>query len=132
MNPERAYRLYREQGLQLRNKVPKRRVKAKLRDDRTTATRVNQAWSMDFVHDQLATGRRIRILTILDTFSRFSQATNPRFSYRDEDVVAALEMICRQVEYPQAIRVDQGIEFVSRDVDLWAYQKGVRPGLLTP
>lgn len=88
---------------------------------------------MDFVHDQLATGRKIRILTVVDTFSRFSPATDPRFSHRGEDVVLALEKICHQVGYPQLIRVDQGSEFISRDLDLWAYQKGVildfsRPG----
>ena len=120
-------------GHGLRNKVPKRRVKAKLRDDRTIATMTNQVWAMDFVHDQLATGRKLRILTIVDTFSRFSPAVDPRFSYRGEDVVLALEKVCRQVGYPQSIRVDQGSEFISRDLDLWAYQKGVvldfsRPG----
>jgi putative transposase len=133
VNPKRIYRLYKEMGLQLRNKVPKRRVKAKLRDDRTVATSTNQIWAMDFVHDQLATGRKIRILTIVDTFSRFSPAVDPRFSYRGEDVVLALETVCKGVGYPQSIRVDQGSEFISRDLDLWAYQKGVildfsRPG----
>lgn len=133
VNPKRIYRLYKEMGLQLRNKVPKRRVKAKLRDDRTVATKTNQVWAMDFVHDQLATGRKIRILTIVDTFSRFSPTVDPRFSYRGEDVVLALERVCRQIGYAKTIRVDQGSEFVSRDLDLWAYQKGVvldfsRPG----
>ena len=47
---------------------------------------------MDFVHDQLATGRKIRVLTIVDTFSRFSPAIDPRFSYRGEDVVQVLWM----------------------------------------
>jgi len=46
-------------GLQLRNKTPKRRVKAKLREDRRPATRSNEAWAMDFVHDQLVTGRKL-------------------------------------------------------------------------
>ena len=113
--------------------TPKRRVKAKLREDRTEATRRNETWSMDFVHDQLVTGRKIRVLTIVDTFSRFSPATDPRFSYRGEDVVQTLERVCRQVGYPSAIRVDQGSEFISRDLDLWAYQNDVildfsRPG----
>jgi putative transposase len=54
-------RIYRELGLQLRNKTPKRRVKAKLRDDRRPATRSNETWAMDFVHDQLATGRKLRV-----------------------------------------------------------------------
>ena len=100
VNPKRIYRLYKELGLQLRNKVPKRRVKAKLRDDRRPATRSNETWAMDFVHDQLATGRKLRILTIVDTYSRFSPAVDPRFSYRREDVVQALERICRAVGYP--------------------------------
>ena len=133
VNPKRIYRLYKELALQLRNKVPRRRVKAKLRDDRRPATQCNETWAMDFVHDQLATGRKIRVLTIVDTFTRFSPAVDPRFSYRGEDVVLTLERICRSVGYPQSIRVDQGSEFISRDLDLWAYQKGVvldfsRPG----
>ena len=133
VNPKRVYRLYKEMELQLRNKTPKRRVKAKLREDRAVAVQVNETWAMDFVHDQLATGRKIRILTIVDTFSRFSPALDPRFSYRGEDVVLTLERICGNVGYPKTIRVDQGSEFVSRDLDLWAYQKGVtldfsRPG----
>jgi putative transposase len=78
-------RIYRELGLQLRNKTPKRRVKAKLRDDRVVATHPNQTWAMDFVHDQLATGRKLRVLTIVDTFSRFSPALEPRFTFRGAD-----------------------------------------------
>ena len=133
VNPKRIYRLYKEMGLQLRNKTPKRRVKAKLREDRTDATQGNQVWAMDFVHDQLATGRKIRVLTVVDTFSRFSPVVDPRFSYRGEDVVKTLELACKTIGYPTAIRVDQGSEFISRDLDLWAYQKGVeldfsRPG----
>src|SRR5262245_45256985 len=101
VNPKRVYRLYREMGLQLRNKTPKRRVKAKLREDR-------QTWAMDFVHDQLATGRKLRVLTIIDTFSRFSPAVEPRFNFRGPDVVEILEEVGRQVGFPKAIRVDQG------------------------
>jgi len=79
---------------------------------------------MDFVHDQLATGKKIRVLTVVDTFSRFSPIIDPRFSYRAEDVVQSLERICRN-GYPKMIRVDPGSEFISRDMDLWAYAKGV-------
>jgi putative transposase len=133
INIKRTYRLYNEMGLQLRNKTPKRRVRAKLRDDRTPATRPNDVWAMDFVHDQLATGQKIRVLTVVDTFSRFSPVIDPKFSYRAEDVVATLERVCNKIGYPKTIRVDQGTEFVSRDLDLWAYAKGVtldfsRPG----
>jgi putative transposase len=133
VNPKRVYRLYRELGLQLRHKTPKRRVKAKLREGRLSATRANETWAMDFVHDQLATGRKLRVLTIVDTFSRFSPALEPRFSFRGADVVEVLERVGREIGLPTTIRVDQGTEFVSRDLDLWAYQRGVtldfsRPG----
>jgi putative transposase len=88
---------------------------------------------MDFLHDQLATGQKIRVLTVVDTFSRFSPALDARFSYRAEDVVRTLETVCAAIGYPKTIRVDQGTEFVSRDLDLWAYTCGVtldfsRPG----
>ena len=133
VNGKRVYRLYREMGLQLRNKTPKRRVKAKLRDDRRPATRSNETWAMDFVHDQLATGRKLRVLAIIDTFSRFSPAVDARFNFRGADVVEVLEAVGREVGFPATIRVDQGSEFVSRDLDLWAYHRGVtldfsRPG----
>jgi putative transposase len=133
VNAKRVYRLYRDIGLQLRNKTPKRRVKAKLREDRRPATRSNETWAMDFVHDQLATGAKLRVLTIVDTFSRFSPAVEPRFTFRGADVVEVLERVGRAIGFPAAIRVDQGSEFVSRDLDLWAYQRGVtldfsRPG----
>jgi len=133
INEKRTRRLYNELGLQLRNKVPKRRVKAKLRDDRTIAVHINETWAMDFVHDQLATGKKIRVLTVVDTFSRFSPAVDPRFSYKGEDVVLTLERVCKNIGYPKSIRVDQGSEFISRDLDLWAYANNVtldfsRPG----
>jgi putative transposase len=88
---------------------------------------------MDFVHDQLTTGQRPRVLTIVDTFSRFSPALEPRFTFRGADVVGILEEVGRRMGFPATIRVDQGTEFVSRDLDLWAYQRGVtldfsRPG----
>lgn len=133
INQKKVRRIYNELGLQLRNKSPKRRVKAKLRDDRKPATQPNETWAMDFVHDQLATGKKIRVLTVVDTFSRFSPIIDPRFSYRAEDVVRTLDHTCAAVGYPKAIRVDQGSEFVSRDLDLWAYTNKVtldfsRPG----
>jgi putative transposase len=133
LGQNKTRRIYRELGLQLRNKTPKRRVKAKLRDDRKVASRPNETWAMDFVHDQLATGTKLRVLTVVDTFSRFSPAVVPRFTFRGADVVEELERVCRKTGFPATIRVDQGTEFVSRDLDQWAYQRGVtldfsRPG----
>ena len=117
VDAKRVYRLYREMGLQLRNKTPKRRVKAKLREDRRPPTRSNETWAMDFVHDQLATGPKLRVLAIIDTFSRFSPAIEP-LNFRGADVVEVLERVGREMGLPAVIQVDQGSEFVSR-VDLW-------------
>ena len=114
----RVHRIYRELGLQLPAKTPKRRVRAKLREDRCPALVPNQTWAMDFVHDQLAMGTKIRVLTVVDIFSKFSPVIDPRFSYRAEDVVATLERVCSEIGYPKTIRVDQGTEFVSRNLDL--------------
>ena len=70
-------------------------------------------------------GRKIRVLTVVDTFSRFSPVVDARFSYKGEDVVQTLERACQQVGYPAVIRVDNGSEFISRDLDMWAYHKEV-------
>jgi hypothetical protein len=66
INLKRTHRIYNELALQLRNTTPKRRVKAKLRDDRRAASTSNDVWAMDLVHDQLATGQKIRVLTVVD------------------------------------------------------------------
>ena len=130
---KRVCRLYREEGLQLRNKTPKRKVSAKLRDDRSPASAPNEAWAMDFISDQLFNGRRIRILTMVDAFTRISPAIDVRYSYRGSDVVDTLERVTDELSTPKTIRVDQGPEFVSKALDLWAWLNGVtldfsRPG----
>ena len=133
VNHKRVRRIYNALGLQLRNKTPKRRVKAKLREGRKPSEYPHETWAMDFVHDQLATGTKLRILTVIDTFSRFVPIVDPRLSYKGEDVVNSLELACRKHGYPKSIRVDNGPEFISKNLDLWAYQNDVildfsRPG----
>jgi len=81
-------------------------------------------------------GGKLRVLTIIGTFSRYSPAIEPRFTFGGADVVEILEEVGRQVGFPKTIRVDRGTEFISRDLDLWACQRGVtldfsRPGKLT-
>ena len=105
-NIKKTRRICNELGLQLRNKHPKRRVKAKLREDRQEATGPNDVWALDFVHDQLALGSKRRILTIVDTHSRLCPATDARFADRGEDVVQTLERVCHQIGYPKTLRVD--------------------------
>ena len=120
-------------GLQLRNKSPKRRVQAKLREGRANASTPNDVWAMDFVHDQLFDGCKIRVLAIVDTFTRLSPAIDVRQSYRCADVVATLERAIGEVGLPKTMRLDNGPEFVRTELDLWAFMRGVtldfsRPG----
>ena len=95
MNAKRIYRLYTEEGLLLRHRTPKRRVAAP-----------NEVWAMDFLSDQLFNGRRIRILTIVDAFSRLSPAIDVRPHYRGTDVVETLERVTRVYGTPKTIRLD--------------------------
>lgn len=133
INHKRVHRLYREEGLRMRHKTPRRRVSAKLREDRCTATEINECWSMDFVHDELFDGRRIRMLTVVDNFSRVSPLIGVRSGYRGSDVVEDLKAAAKEYGLPKRIRVDNGSEFISKELDLWAYLHGVtldfsRPG----
>ena len=68
--------------------------------DRRPAIRSNETGAMDFVPDQLATGRKLRVLTIVDTFSRFSPAVEPRFNFCGADVVEVFERVGRQGGFP--------------------------------
>ncbi len=107
-----------------------------LREDRTQASGPNEIWTMDFMSDQLFNGRRIRLLTIVDAFTRVCPAIDIRQSYRGADVVETLEHVTRFYGKPKTIRLDNGPEFISKDLDLWAYLNGVRldfprPGELT-
>lgn len=74
INHKRVYRLYREEHLQMRRKKPRRRVQMKWREDRIIAQAKNDCWSMDFVSDQLLNGQKIRILTMVDNYTRESPA----------------------------------------------------------
>lgn len=133
VNAKRVYRLYVEEGLQIRNKRPKRKVSAKLREDRKPPTAPNEVWAMDFLSDQLFDGSKIRVLAIVDAFSKVSPAIDARHRYTGADVVQTLERVTADYGYPKTIRVDNGPEFISKDLDLWAYMNDVtldfsRPG----
>jgi len=70
-----------------------------------------------------ATGKKIRVLTVVDTFSRFSPVIDSKFSYRADDMVATLERVCASIRRPSAST--RGQNLWSRDLDLWAYANGV-------
>jgi len=121
-----AYRLYREEGLQLRSKLPRRRKMAVLRHERIRPRRPDEAWSLDFVADQLADGRKFRALTVVDVYTREALAIEIGPRLRGEHVVATLDRIALQRRKPHYLFVDNGSEFSGRLLDLWAYHHKVR------
>jgi len=133
VNHKRVYRLYREDGLQMRPKKPRRHVTACRRMERAVATELNEGWSMDFMSDELFDGRRIRLLTIVDNFTRESLAIEVGERIGGQRVVEVLMQLGKERGLPRTIRVDNGPEFISKRLDQWAYLNGValdfcRPG----
>ena len=126
VNKKRVYRLYCQEGLQLRPRRPRRHVSAAKRQPPRTRPRApNVAWSMDFVSDQTTDGLRFRALTVVDVFTRECLAIEPGKSLRGADVVNVLSRITKEQGAPKRIYCDNGSEFVSRLVDLWAYANSV-------
>jgi putative transposase len=121
VNHKRIYRLYRLEGLVIRQKTPRRKRSSRYRGDRLDITRPNQTWAMDFVSDTLFDGRPIRVLTVVDCHTRESLAIEPRASFRALHVVDALDRISRDRGRPKSIRCDNGPEFAGRVLDQWAF-----------
>ena len=133
VNHKRVYRLYRKEGLSLRRKRPRRHASAAQRVGRIEAGAANECWSMDFVSDALYDGRRLRVLTVVDNYTRECLAIEVDQGIGGEKVVGVLGRITMERPTPKAIRVDHGPEFVSKVLDQWAYRNGVtldfsRPG----
>ena len=133
VNHKRVYRLYRQEGLMLRTKRPKRHVSHQRREERPLAAEANESWSMDFMSDEQFDGRRIRLLTIVDNFTRESLAIKVAASIGGQGVVEVLHQLMKEHRIPKTIRVDNGPEFTSKRLDQWAYLNGVeldfsRPG----
>jgi len=126
VNYKRVHRLYQLEGLQVRMRVRRRKHMCLHRGIAPAATRAVERWSMDFVHDQLFDGRPVRILTVVDQYTRLSALVEPRFSFKGRDVAAALERATAPGRTPQSITVDHGPEFISRALEEWAWRYHVK------
>lgn len=134
VNHKLVYRLYLEEGLQMQTKTPRRNKSCRARIERPKAVRPNESWSMDFMSEQLFNGRKSRLLTLVDNFTRESLAIRVGQRLTGDDVVAVLEAVRKlRRAVPKSIRLDNGSEFVSKSLDWWAYFNKVtldfsRPG----
>ena len=130
-NHKRIYRLYRGAGLAVRRRR-KRHGVAIERQPLLLPTTPNQVWSMDFVMDQLANGRRIKCLTVVDDFTKEALEIRAEFGISGEYVTRILDEVATFRGYPKAIRTDQGPEFTGRALDQWAHRHLIALKLIQP
>ena len=124
INHKKLHRIYKEEGLQ----VPKRTKRKRAIGPKNTlpgATRLNQNWSMDFVHDILEGNRPLRCMTIIDNYSRECLALAVGTSLTSQRVCQELDLIIARRGKPERIISDNGPEFTSKAMIAWAQERGI-------
>jgi len=127
----RIYRLYREEGLTVRKRRARRRAVG-TRTPILIEPRPNARWSLDFVHDQLACGRRFRILNIVDDVTRECLAAIPDTSISGKRVARELTTLIRRRGKPGMIVSDHGTEFTSNAILSWATEGKIEWRYIAP
>lgn len=133
VNHKRVYRLYKQEGLEIRTKHRKKKRTAVPRIPCPSAIAPNDRWSMDFVSDRLTSGRAFRTLTLVDNVTKVSPILEADFAITGKRVTEVLDRAVEAYGLPKAIQVDNGPEFAGKDLDAWAYRRKVtlcfsRPG----
>jgi len=131
VNRKRVYRLYREMGLAVRRRKRKR-IGIVERRPLPKPSLANQSWSMDFVSDGLANGRRLRCLTVVDDCTRECLAIEVDTSITGTRVKAVMERLADLRGLPRSITVDHGPEFEGQVLDAWAYAANVQLAFIRP
>jgi putative transposase len=131
VNRKRVYRLYRALGLAVRRRKRKR-IGAVERRPLPKPSGANQSWSMDFVSDGLADGRRVRCLTVVDDCTRECLAIEVDTSLTGTRVKAVMERLADTRGLPRSITVDHGPEFEGQVLDAWAYAANVQLAFIRP
>ena len=130
VNRKRTYRVYSALGMQVRTKRRKKLVRPRV--PMVVPTRVNERWSLDFVHDQLADGRRIRILNVVDDYSRQCVGQLVDTSISGLRVSRCLDEIAMMRSLPASIVMDNGPELTSKAMFFWSQQHGVKLNFIQP
>ncbi len=131
VNHKKVYRLYREAGLAVRKRKRRKGVMVE-RQPLVLPEAANHTWSMDFVMDSLANGRRIKCLTIVDDFTKECLNIPVALGISGDQVARTLDGIAAFRGYPRSVRTDQGPEFTGRALDQWAYCHGIELKLIQP
>lgn len=130
VNLKRVYRLYRDEGLAVRRRRRRRRVARGT--PLAGPTRINERWSLDFLLDTLEDGRRVRLLAVVDDFTRACLAIEVDTSIGGRRVVEVLQRLVETRGKPTVLITDNGPEFVGRALDAWAYAQGIRLHFIDP
>ena len=132
MNSKRVYRIYVEEKLVVRRRPRRRRICVQTRVLLSPPSRPNETWTMDFLHDALASGRKLRTLSIEDAYTREMLAIEVDTSLPSLRVVRVLERLRMERGLPERIVIDHGTEFTSKTLDQWAYENRVTLHFITP
>jgi len=130
-NHKRVYRIYRELELNLRIK-PKKRLNREKPEPLAVPQAINDCWSMDFMHDQLADGRTFRLFNVIDDYNREGLGIEVDLSLPSLRVTRALDQIIEWRGKPSRIRCDNGPEYISQTLADWADQHGIRLEFIQP
>jgi putative transposase len=134
VNRKRVQRLWREQGLKVPQKQSKRRRlgSSEQGSQRRRAERINQVWSYDFIMDQTEDGRRLKMLPVVDEYTRECLEIEVSRSLTAEDVVGVLGRLLTERGEPEYIRSDNGPEFIAEVVKQWLREAGVKTLYIEP
>lgn len=130
-NHKRTERIYKEERLSLKVRRRKK-LASQLRIEIPKAERMNQLWAMDFLHDSLISGRRLRFLPIIDTYTRECFRIEVNTSIGGRRVTEILSQISAFRGLPDQIVIDNGPEFISNALDQWAYERGIKLYFIRP
>jgi putative transposase len=131
MSPKRTHRLWRQAGLQVPRRRPRRRI-ATSRPRPLPATGPNQVWAYDFVHDWCANGQKLKCLTVVDEWTRESLAIDVAGSIRSRRVIDVLAQLISVHGAPRHLRSDNGPEFVSAAIMKWVLDEGIETAYIAP
>ena len=131
MSADRAYRLWRQAGLQVPRRRPRRRI-AGGRSRPTPPTVANHVWAYDFVYDRCANGEQLKCLTVVDEWTRECLAIQVSGSIRSRHVIEVLARLVCTHGAPRYLRSDNGPEFVSRAILQWLSSSGIDTVLIDP
>lgn len=132
INHKRTERIYKEQELQLNIRKRRKKIASTERMPVELPEEPGVIWALDFIHDSVGFGKKLKVLTSIDLASNLSPCIHVGFSITGKDVSEILERTCEADGYPEYIQCDNGPEFRSRELDKWCYENGIKMIFIRP